>query len=323
MCGVHAKLIDNKRGKAYPPETLLSYKALHEARICLEHEGLFSPIGWLHEFSITSSSLFSTPQKFQLAKLNLIYGNNSTGKTAIIEWISGFFDSQNLERWMPAQRYPLEVKLSLLNPKQQNLALKIDGNDVHYWIDGTPAAFIPIGFRVIKPSRLDYSIPDDLDMLSQAFRMPPMVIRALLDEVHRFPHAHISNLRFVIDEDDGRMTLRSDVHGTKPGLCLRLLSHREVERVIIELATAAARLSGRYCPTLLVLDDAVSLIFDGFFDFYSHHLLDPANRFQTLMSLAEQDLDLAKLEWNGWQVVRTKGGPPNVTLVQSTSAEKT
>ena len=45
LCGRHAKLVDNNKGSAYPPEALHSYKALHEARILLEHEGLYPPIG--------------------------------------------------------------------------------------------------------------------------------------------------------------------------------------------------------------------------------------------------------------------------------------
>ena len=67
LCGRHAKLVDNNRGTSYPPETLLSYKALHEARVLLEHEGLYPPIGWLHELTIVQGPLFSTPQSFQLA----------------------------------------------------------------------------------------------------------------------------------------------------------------------------------------------------------------------------------------------------------------
>lgn len=75
LCGVHAKLVDNNKGSAYPPEVLHSYKALHEARIALEHEGLFPPIGWLHEFTIGRNPLFVPDQRFQFAKLNLFYGD--------------------------------------------------------------------------------------------------------------------------------------------------------------------------------------------------------------------------------------------------------
>jgi hypothetical protein len=321
LCGRHAKLVDNNRGTSYPAETLLSYKALHEARVLLEHEGLYPPIGWLHELSIVQGPLFAAPQVVQLAKLNLIYGMNATGKTAITEWISAFFDCEKLRRWMPANDQPLKLRMTLLNPKLRNLDLTVTASDLAYAIDGAAVAFIPIGFRIFKPNRFDFSIPDDLVMLSHALGVPEPWVQSLIEEVNRFPHAKASNLRFeAVTDDEGNATavrsLRSDVQGTAPGLTLRGLSGRESEGILLELVTAAARLSGRYCPTLLILDESISIIFDGFFEFYSHHLLDPLNQFQTLMCIAERNLDLDRVTWNGWQVIRTHGKPPNVTLSQ-------
>lgn len=321
LCGGHAKLVDNNKGNAYPPETLHSYKALHEARVLLEHEGLYPPIGWLHELTIVQGPLFSTPQKVQLSKLNLIYGMNGTGKTAITEWTTGFFDPKTLERWTPAKARPLMLRLSLLNPKLQHLGITLDGKTLQYSIDGKPVAFVPIGFKIFKPDRLDFSIQDDREMLAQALSLPIVTIESLVNEVNSFPHAKASNLRFEQDTDDDgnpvdRFILRADVHGTVPGLTLGGLSGGERECVVLELATAAARLSGKYCPTLLVLDGSISIVFKEFFDFYSHHLLDPLNQFQTLMCIAERDLDLDNVKWNGWQVIRTNGKVPSVTLTQ-------
>jgi hypothetical protein len=318
LCGKHAKLIDNNKGVAYPPETLLSYKALHEARVLLEHEGLYPPIGWLHELTVVQGPLFSTPQTLQLAKLNLIYGMNGTGKTAITEWINGFFDCQDLERWVPARKQPLNLRFSLLNPKVQNLRLTIDGTRVQYFIDGKSVAFIPIKFAVFKPQRPNLSIKDDLEMLSQALGIPNVVVEPLLEEVNSFPYATVSNLRLKREEgDEGEhRSLIADLHGTGSGLSLRALSGGELERVVMELITAAARLSGKYSPTLLILDGFPSIIFKTFFEFYSHHLLDPLNQFQTLMCIPIQNLDLDKIQWNGWQVIRTQGTAPHITLNQ-------
>lgn len=327
LCGRHAKLIDNNRGDAYPPETLLSYKALHEARVRLEHEGLYPPIGWLHELTIVRGPLFAVSQKVQLGKLNLIYGRNSTGKTAIAEWIAGFFDPKYLERWTPAQQHPIDLRLSLLNPKLQHLRLTVKGSRLQYSVDGKNVAFIPIGFRIFKPSRLDFSIQDDREMLAKALGLTKVIVEALIREINVFPYAKATNLRFERDTDDcgnelDQYTLLADVLGTAPGLSLRMLSGREGERIVLELATAAARLSGMYCPTLLVLDESISIVFDGFFDFYSNHLLNPLNQFQTLMCITEQDLDLNNVRWNGWQVIRTDGRPPNVILGRDLSDQQ-
>lgn len=327
LCGRHAKLIDNNRGNSYPPETLLSYKALHEARVLLEHEGLYPPIGWLHELKIDEGPVFSSSQTIQLAKLNLIYGANGTGKTAIAEWIAGFFSPDSLTRWMSPYQQQLRLRMSLLNPKLQHLCMSLDKRSINYSVDGAFVAFIPIGFKLIKPARPDFSIDDDREMLAQALGFPVLTVEALIKEVNSFPHANVANLRFELDiDDDGnqldRYVLLADVIGTVPGLPLRNLSGAECERILLELSTAAARLSGRYCPTLLVLDGSISMIFRNFFDYYSHHLLDPVNQFQTLMCIPDRYLDLDNVQWNGWQVIRTTGKPPNVVLNQEVRATR-
>jgi hypothetical protein len=322
LCGRHSKLADNNRGAKYSPETLLSYKALQESRVSLEHEGLYSPVGWLHELTIIQSPLFAPPQTIGLAKLNLFYGNNGTGKSAITEWINGFFDAEALRRWISENHAPLELRLSFLSPKLQQLRLTAQGGKLRYFIDGTQVAFIPIGLRVLRPERLDYSECDDLRMVARALRMPPELVRNLADEVNAFPYTKVSSLRFEVDED-GDTVLLSDVEGTAPGLSLRALSSGESERVMLELVTAAARLSGRYSPTLLVLDEFPSIIFKEFFEYYSHHLLDPGNQFQTFMCIPERDLDLDGVRWNGWEVVRTEGSPPLVRISQEVRVIKT
>jgi hypothetical protein len=321
LCGRHAKLIDNNRGTTYPPEVLLSYKALHEARVLLEHEGLYPPIGWLHEFTVVQGPIFSGQQTFQLAKLNLIYGRNETGKTALAEWIAGFFDPHQMERWIPVSGTDLNVRMKVLNPKLQNLSMTVCDSKLSYVIDGRAVPFIPIGFRVIKPSRLIPSENDDLKLLASCIGVSELVMNGLLAEVNSFPHATVSNLRFEYEHGDEeevtkQRLLIADVQGTAPGLSLRALSGRERERIILELATAAARLSGRYCPTLLILDEAISIIFEGFFDFYSRHLLDPMNQFQTLMCIPDRKLDLNHVKWNGWQVIRMEGESPKVSISQ-------
>ncbi|HAV13667.1 MAG TPA: hypothetical protein DCX06_09305 [Opitutae bacterium] len=329
LCGNHAKLIDNCNGERYPSETLHSYKALHEARVLLEHEGLYPPVGWIHEVSLIQSPLFHARQTLQLSKLNLIYGKNGTGKTAIIEWIQSLFDCEKIERWIPADKSMLNLQMTLLNPAIQHLEMRVEGKEIKYFIGGNQIPFVPIGFRIFKPTPFDYSIVDDSEMIAKALGLPIPTIDALIEEVNRFPHAKAKNLRFEFDTDDEGNTLKervlfADIIGTRPNLVLRgNLSGSETENILLELATAAARLSGKYCPTLLILDECIRCIFDGFFDFYSNHLLNPLNQFQTLMCIPEYRLDLDNVRWNGWQVIRTHGTPPNASLSQDLRTTQT
>lgn len=241
---------------------------------------------------------------------------NGTGKTALIEWITGFFDPERFTRWMTPGSSPVQAKMSVLNPKLQGLSLEVSPDGAIYEIDGNPCAFIPLGFKVIQPCRPTTVEGGDVEWLSRALNLPKAVIRGLAHEVNRFPHARISNLRFEHDPENGTEVLRLDVPGTHPGLPLGSLSGGEEAGVVLEMATAAARLSGRYCPTLLVLEEIPAIFLKGFFDNYSHHLLDPVNQFQTLMTLPARELNLANVQWNGWQVIHTLGRPPELRFVQ-------
>jgi hypothetical protein len=78
-----------------------------------------------------------------------------------------------------------------------------------------------------------------------------------------------------------------------------------------------ARVSGGFTPTFLILDDFISILFDGWFEYYSHHFLNASNQFQTLLSIPFRTLDLDRLNWLGWEVIRLNGLPPSVTISQT------
>ncbi len=316
LCSTHAKLVDNNRGVAFPPETLHSYKALQEARVRREVQGLYSPIGWVHELTLLENPTFKPSQKVRLSKLNLIYGANESGKSALAEWIAGIFDLRYLRRWWDRKGIPIHIQLSYLNPQLNLLDLRISSKSrFDLTISGTDVPFNPIPLRIITLRDACLRFEDDLLCISNNLRISPLIVKKLVHEIHSFPHARVRNLCFKKNKD-GKRTLYSDVDGTVPGLPLRSLSGRETERVFMEFATAAARVSGRYAPTMLVLDGCPLILFEGFFEFYSHHLLDPDNQFQTLMCIPSRQLNLDKVRWNGWEVLRTSGTVGDIVVNQ-------
>ena len=320
LCSTHAKIVDNNRGVAFPPETLNSYKTLQEARVRRELQGLYSPIGWLHEVAMLENPIFKIGQKIRLSKLNLIYGENESGKSALTEWIAGSFDIKYLRRWWNRQSGPLHVQLSYLNPQLNFIDFRVTSRTKFEVKIGEHAVpFNPIPVRFIRLHDAYLRFDDDLLNISHNLRLSPQIVRNLVDEIHAFPHARIRNIQFKKDEQ-GNRTLYSDVEGTVPGLSLGMLSGRERERVFMEFATAAARVSGRYTPTMLILDGCPLILFESFFDFYSHHLLDPDNQFQTLMCIPSRELDLERVRWNGWEVIRTIGHSKNIVISQELRA---
>jgi hypothetical protein len=316
FCSEHAQIVDNNRGVAYPPEELLAYKALQEARISRERQGLFIPVGWLFEIVVRESPIFQNGQKIRLAKLNLILGDNGTGKTAIAEWIAGFFQSGGLGRWHH-WGLPVDVEMTFLNPSSHLLRLQIEGESLLYQVDEKEVPFIGMPLTIIRIGRLNFEENEGDDVaLSRILSLPPQIVQNLFQEIERFPHSRMRKLHYKRDHETGRLNLHLDLDGTVPGLPLRSLSTREIDRVFIELATAAARVSGQYAPTLLILDGCPRIVFEGFFDFYSRHVLDADNHFQTVLCIPSTDIDLENLRWNGWELIQTVGKKPNVTITQ-------
>lgn len=318
LCATHARLVDNNRGEKYPPELLLSYKQLQEARIAREQEGLYTPLGWLFSFNIDVSPLFVNNSEFSLSKLTVLLGANCTGKTAICEWIAGLFEIQKLDRWRQPNTN-IKYSLRYFCPDQINIGIDIkEKYNIGYSLNGSHIPFNPIKYKIVFPNpdprqrpQLEQQI-DDLNHLSSVFSIDESLIEKIAAEVNFFPHAKAKNLRFV--SDDGYRTLYLDLQGTRSNLPFSLLSGREKETVLLEFATAIARFSGRHTPTLLILDSFIHIFFSGWFEYFSHHFLDPENQFQTLLTAPRSDFDLDDLRWNGWEVLRLSGEPPNVCI---------
>ena len=319
LCRDHGTLIDNNRGDRFPPQLLLSYKQMHEARIAHEHQGLYSPIGWIHKVRLDESPIFANKSSFILAKLNLVIGDNVTGKSALCEWISGVFDISYLSRWRKV-RSPLKINLTYFTPQEIKVGLAIpDNNRVLYKVNGRRVPVNPLKINLISPRSERYRLTkeeenDDLVYFAGILKAAPVVVKSLVEEIHNYHHSKIRNIRFESEDSVRHMYL--DVEGTHPMLSFGALSGREKERVFIEFVSAWARFCGRYAPTVLVLDSFVSLFFEGWFDYYSHHFLDPDNQFQTILTIPSRDIDLSNIRWNGWQVLRTSGSPPECTIAQ-------
>lgn len=150
---------------------------------------------------------------------------------------------------------------------------------------------------------------DDDAAIARILNMPAAIIRNLLDEVHRFRHAKVICDSNKIQRENADSTL------TSPALFRPLPLHALRSRGLADLHRVSY--SRRACstrPTLLIRDGCRPIVFEGFFDFYSHHFLDPSNHFQTLMCILTRSIDPENILWNGWQFVHTEGKVPDVKL---------
>jgi len=328
LCSDHATLVDSNSGRRYPPEVLLIYKRLQEARVQREQQGLYAPEGWLHELTIRGGLLSPVDQTICFAKLNLFYGPIATGKTAVLKWLRHMLGDADA-RWIYRATDALRCELIYLNPEVVQIGMTIPaGEDTpRFLVDGRDSPFTPLNVRFIWPTKArGYREPDDAKVLAECLgigprHVPKSFLANLFKEVDSFRHAHIRNLRFEESvSDDGELLNRLvlDCDGTHPGLSFQSLSGGEKECVIIELATAIARASGRYSPTVLVLDDLVEILFDEWLDYYSHQFLDAENRYQTFLCLGRLPGSLSpdQVQQKGWEVVHFTGQWGDITIRQ-------
>lgn len=319
LCSDHADLVDKNRGTDYPPSLLLSYKALHEARIARELGGVYAPLGWVERMQVHSSPLFAGPTEIDFGKLTLFIGENGRGKTALCEWIAAISDARYLRRWEKVwrDRNRVDVEIRYLGPEPHSARVSFLSEDYpRYQVDDNFCA-IPIApVKVIYPGELkfpsDEEHPNDLELLSAILRLDRYEVLALCEEMPQSGTDNVTRAWFQ-EEEDG-YCLHADVIGTSPGLPFRALSASECTRVLMEFAILAADRLAETHPTILILDSGGWHLDTGWLKMYGEILGSPTIGFQTVASIPTQDLDLDEVRWAGWKVIRLEGQPPEVTV---------
>jgi hypothetical protein len=245
VCSDHGRLIDANEGGKYPPQLLISYKHLHEARVSRELGGIARSVSWFHMLRVRRSPVLEAETRLSFGKLTLIMGNNNTGKSAVCEWIAGLSALSDLARWRSGtgSGFPIELEATLFNPDECRLTVRIGGDgSIQYEVDGRIVPVNPIPINVVAPLALHKVARelDDLQKISEVLRVDPAIVRNLATEVDCSSEGRARNLEWIVDEE-GTTRLKVDVQGTVSGLTFPELSHSEQERVILELAMAQTR----------------------------------------------------------------------------------
>ena len=285
--------------------------------------GLGSAYGWFESITIVNSPVFEHGATAKLGKMTLVVGDNATGKSALCEWIAGFADAGHVERWRRSSDpgWPIRVSLKYYDPEERTLDMEIgDTGRVKFFEDSRCLLPLAHPLNIIYPDREVHADAvhelNDLQFLSLALHVDESVILDLCDVVQTDRHSAIGNIRFR-EDDEGIVRLHADVTGTAPGLAFRCLSGGEQERVILELAIAAASYYAKHMPTLLIIDGSVARFMDVWFKLYTSRFYDPSSLFQTIAVIPSGMVDVGSLKWLGWEVVRTQGLCPRVTIEQN------
>jgi energy-coupling factor transporter ATP-binding protein EcfA2 len=329
LCRDHAGLIDKNNGIDYSASLLLSYKALHEARMARELRGYGIPLGWIEGFRVNSCPLFSESQNIEFGKLTLIVGGNGAGKTALCEWLAATVSINYLQRWvseMPSLG-ELDFEVFYLNPERHCSHIKFSNKDFpEYYLDGKYTGIPSAPIKVVFPKQIKLNeVVDsfnDIQIISNALNLEQYEVLALADLISKNGTKYVKKVWFEME--NGALFLYTDVSSTKSGLSFRLLAESEKFVVLMEFAIlAATRLSEVY-PTVLILDAYTWHLDADWFKRYGEFLSSPTVGFQTIASIPIDDSSIDPLRWSGWKVIRLQGQPPDVRVssdIRETSVE--
>jgi hypothetical protein len=321
VCSLHGDLIDNNKGARYPPEVLLSFKDLNEARVAHDQGGLGPQFFWVQEVRLHSSPVFAHDTTLRLGKVTLVIGKNESGKTLLCKWLAGFSDSRLLESLTvrPGTEGP-DVSVICFTPlgRQEQRAKVPTTGHVDYFVDDRPVPLIPAPIRSLylrpywqAPEGPDP--PDDLVVVAERLGVSPGIVQNLVASVSHSRDAAVRNLR--VEEEDGRRRLYADVEGTLPGLRFGSLSHSEQVVVLVRLAAAYGNTVGSVAATILLLDGGVSSLDTDRLRAMAEFLLDKEQRFQSLIVLPTGRT--WPRPWLGWEFVRLVGTTTGVQVTQS------
>lgn len=133
LCSQHHTEIDQNPTK-YPAELLIQYKAKHEFDVSMQIGDIAYPGLWIRDINIHPiTRLFPSGKNLHCAKVNVLYGPNSSDKTTIIEQLASAFSGTIFKRW---RKNTINMEIAMDNPIVSNLNLTIDSNGISYNING-------------------------------------------------------------------------------------------------------------------------------------------------------------------------------------------
>lgn len=321
LCAHHANVIDKRHGEGYSADTLLSYKTLHETRIAHEQAGIYTPFGWVRKFTAHSSPLFSDRFEIEFAKLNLVVGGNSVGKTAVCEWISGTSNPTYMERWKtlyPNTLKRLSASIEYFDPNLSSIEVDfLSSNYPEYKLNGERTFISTNAVKVVFPEQLDLpgqGLHDDRDAFVKSMKLHPYELQALFDKL---PDSSDFFRGAYFDENEENTYLHVKVQGNEKveSRLLRLLASSERERLMLELGEIAANKLSMTGPTLLILDADSLTIDTDWLNRYAEKFSSPECRFQTIVATRSTEINFEEVSWTGWKVIRLDGTPPAPVVV--------
>lgn len=304
LCETHAKLVDANRGDSFPAEVLLGYKELHEHLIRTELLDLAVPYSWIREVEVLSSSLFVPNTRLVLGRLTLFTGPNNSGKSSLCEWIAGAASAESVGRWKTSfpSNAVTEVVIRCNRPEPVEMRLRMLPNGMSdFSIDGRPYPTNPLRINVLRVNRstmIESASLDDIADIAHQLGEPDGAVEKLVPRIVEYGTGWLRVAHIEMSGTTRRLVARTKVSDWDLGY--RQQGGAERVRTVIEFAIVLAKMTARYSPVLLVLDEMLENLDQRSLAQLVADLAEFCGELQVIVVLPSGREEGALANWQGW-----------------------
>lgn len=264
--------------------------------------------------SFSSTPLFKKNSKISLSKVNYIYGKNSTGKSAISEWLSVLVDDKNISRWVLEDKFlPILFSIGLKYSTCSNIAIEIDSLGVRYFVNEKKYIISPVTYRFVflANNRIDFRNMDSVAYLSKQLSITEQQLIHLIENFNPAMTIAIRTLKITKNESERNLYVK--LYRREEYSRFNNLSASEQQRVIIELGLQYCMYLSKITSTFLIIEKNTFCIDDEYYIALIDKLLDDLFLTQTL--IISVDAPLVEFNSNAKKLVFV-GEVPNIEILE-------
>lgn len=287
-CQYHAALIDKNKGNDYSVGTLFSWKELAEARVRKQMNDNPSPLGWVESIAINKFTRSGINPKITLSRWTLLYGNQSVGKTSLLEFSASISNSKYSKRFSGNKESIFEatVNYSTVDDFDKVLTLSIEDNLFKRIENGQESLLPPGDLEVIYCDVSDLkskSHEDHIDLMQRVLNVDEAALMSLCsigtktlmageikfekgveetEDEYSCNDSFLTRPKLKLDEEPFyELHFKPKGHVLNEFVNYEALSTSEKARLVLDLQITKARETAKQRLTLLIVE-SLAINFD-------------------------------------------------------------
>ncbi|MDR0832935.1 MAG: AAA family ATPase [Candidatus Symbiothrix sp.] len=322
VCRNHHKIIDSKsKENKYTSDLLTQYKNRHEFLISAELGEYMYPLNWINNIKIAGTNI-RQELNINLGKVTLFTGDNSTGKSTIIEMLNSCFSQKLFPRWnQPATEFSLEVQLD--NPVLSKFKSVIKNNQLTYNIRGENNPFVPYDFFVLHlrdykgRTKINVKKSDDIKQIATILGLDRNFVKSMLETTNVNSGLKTKSLKIQTKRKTPYPVDKLIVIDKKRKIPFSFcqLSSSEQAELVLDIAISFAKEISKFKPILFLMDwVGIGICADTIIKPYIDYLQSQDAHFQSILVSANSR---SQLDWNGWMMAKFKKENGIVKIIQN------